>query len=348
MFFGICEIIYIRRIVLFITNFLAYLTTMNPQESVPVPPVPAPASASVSSAPLQNITGPIKLFSSSWNFFRTHWKILVSITILPSLISYIGITLVSTGLPGLAVLAFVLFVVEIILGIAMLPAAINTIKSLMLEPSAVLTLKGQYKIGFGYFWSIVFLIILQILITAGSFILFVIPAIVIGVYNGMYSLARVIDDKKGFAAFTESYSLVKGRWWSVFGRTLFIVVISIVAVLISAGLVFVIDLIFGIGAKSEAHNLISSLVNLVVSGIFGPITLVYIYQLYMSLKNTRVSNVSTATFKHWLVAFICVGVIGGILMFASLPFVVLNSLNSARSKAIEASANARAAQMVQQ
>ncbi len=309
---------------------------MNPQEPVPTSPVPT-----------QNITGPVQLFSSSWKFFSMHWKILVSIIILPSLISYVGLLLIGTGAPGLILISFVLFIIAIILGIAMQPAAINTIKSLMLEPSAVLTLKGQYKIGFGYFWSIVFLIILQIFITMGAFVLFVIPAIVIGVYNGMYSLARVIDDKKGFAAFTESYSLVKGRWWGVLGRTFFIAVIYCIVSLVAAGLVFILDLILGVGAKSETHSLISSLVNLVVSGIFGPITLVYIYQLYISLKNTRVSNVSTTTFKHWLVAFICVGVIGGILIFASLPFVVLGSLNSARSKAIEASANAQAAQMAQ-
>lgn len=344
VFFGICEIIIVRRIVLFIT-ILGFIIAMNPQESVPSitpqppasTPVPVSAPQTTSSAGNTNLTGPVELLSSSWKFFRIHWKILVSIVILPSIISFVAQTLLitSAGNPIAAILSFILIVVAIVLGIVMQPAAINAIHRLTTESGTLLTLKGQYKIGLTYFWSIVFLIILQVFITLGSFVLFVIPAIILSVYTGMYVFTRIIDGKRGFSAFTENYSLVKGRWWKVLGRLLFMILVYIVASLIMIGVVFILNLIFGFDSKSEGGTIISTFVSMLPSAFLGPLALVYLYRLYTSLKNTRVGEVSTGAFKKWLVAFLCIGIASVVIIFITIPIVAV-ATGSAQMKALKA------------
>ncbi len=302
---------------------------MNPQESAPMP-APVPAPQTTLSTNNTKLTGPIELLSSSWKFFRIHWKLLVSIVILPSIILFVAQVLLITSAGNIfaTILAFILSVVAIVLSIVMQPAVINAIHRLTNESGTTLTLKGQYKVGLTYFWSIIFLIILQVFITFGSFVLFVIPAIIMSVYTGMYVFARIIDDKRGFSAFTENYSLVKGRWWNVVGRILFMTLVYIVASLIIIGVVFILNLIFGFDSKSEGGTVVSTFVSMVSSAFFGPLALVYLYRLYISLKNTRTANVLTGTFKKWLVAFLCVGVASVVIAFVAIPFVAINSARS--------------------
>lgn len=309
-----------------------------------------PESTSVSTPPVQppsvnaKLIGPIELVSSSWKLFRAHWKLLISIVILPSAITTVAQLLFNTGYPAFVILGLILIVVAILLGIVMQPAAISAIHRLSVETGAQLTVKGQYKIGFTYFWSIVLLIILQVFIMIGSFALLIIPGIIVSTYVGMYILARVLDDKRGFAAFSESFSLVKGRWWKVIGRLLFMGLVFAVFALVVSGLGYILNLISGFGPKSEGAIAVSLLASLVSNAILGPLALVYIYKLYVSLKSTRLSGVSTAMFKKWLVAFLVIGIVALVAALAILPAIVLTSLGSAREKAAEAYANAMAQQ----
>jgi len=291
------------------------------------------------------LTGPAALFSSAWKLYRDHWKIIVPIVILPALGSYIGQLLALTHSVAPAVIGGLIGVAAAIFSIAMAPALINAIHRLSTEPGALITLKGQYRIGFGLFWPVILLGIINGLVVFGSFFFLVIPAIIVGVYCCFYAFALVIDGKRGFSALTESYSLVKGRWWPVLGRLLFFIVAYIFVWLILAGLAFVLGKAFGVHAPvagtaiSTGSFVIGMVVNLIGTSILIPLGLVYMYGLYMSLKATREASVETGFFKKWLIAFICVGVAGVVMSFVAAPLILLSL---ARSRASSAEADLQA------
>ncbi len=284
---------------------------MDPNNQVPVAP------AVTNQAPIMNpgvLEGPRSLLASAWSLYKAHWKMLTGIVIAPSVVSLAGQLLLLTKNISAALLGIIVIFAGIIFSIAMLPAAVNAINRLSTEPSATLNFKSQYKFGFGLFWSVIFAAILQILIVLGSYSLFIIPGIIISGYVGMYIFALVLDNKRGFSALTESYSLIRGRWWGVIGRLLYFALVyiggAIVMLLIQAGL----DFILGFGAKSTGYAIVSILTSLVLSATLAPLALVYAYKLYIALKSSRMLNVSTVGFKKWLVTFLVIGIFAIILL----------------------------------
>ena len=82
------------------------------------------------------LEGPVNLFSSSWQFFKTNWKILVSITVLPMAMIYAGQIFYLTANSALWFIGFILVIAGLITSIAMSPAAINAIHRLTTEAGA--------------------------------------------------------------------------------------------------------------------------------------------------------------------------------------------------------------------
>jgi hypothetical protein len=268
-----------------------------------------------STAPVsQRLEGPVSLLRSAWSLFSAHWKIIVPIVIAPSLLIYIGQLLLATKNVPAAVVAGVFMIVGLVVSIAMSPAAINAIHRLSTESGVVLTFKEQYRFGFGMFWSVVLIAIIQTLASIGSFAIFVIPGVIVCVYSGMYLFARVIDGKRGFSAFNESFSLVKGRWWEVFGRIIFLVLFYIVCVAILTFISFILSFILGMALAYFVTNLITS-------SILGSLALIYVYRLYLALRASRSADVSAGGFKKWLIVFMVIGVLVMIVM----PFILFIS-----------------------
>lgn len=280
------------------------------------------------SIPTVRLAGPIELFSSAWSLFKVHWKVLVVIVSIPSVISLIGSLLLHTSNIALDIVAVILVILSIILSIAMTGAVIDTVRKISINSSEVIDIKGQYKFGFSVFWSIIYVSIIYIFVIMGSGVLFIIPAIIVGVYVGMYSYSLIVDGKKGFEALVESYSLIRDRWWGVLGRCIFIGLVTIVVSLVAMILVYFVSLLFGPGSQSMVSNIISAVIGLIFNICMAVISIVYIYKLYESLKSTRSQNVEVAKFKKWLKAFVIIGPI--IMILGITSSIILASLSNAR------------------
>ncbi len=268
---------------------------------------------------LPKITGPIELLSSSWIFLKKHWNVLVPVAILPSVITYIGNLILYNDSFLIKALGVFLSIFGAVLSIVMIPALVNTINNIKTEHSTHLPLKEVYKRNLKFFWWFILIAFINALIGLGSSVFLIIPAIIVSIYGCFYIYTFVLEDKKGFAAFTESYSLVYGRWWPVFGRVVFIGLVTFVLWIIVG---FVLGLIAGIlgfdfgGMNSligEVPNLkngiFSGLINIIATSVYLPLSMIYTYQMYKTLKNHRVHNVSTEAFKKWIVAFMVIGII---------------------------------------
>lgn len=346
---------------------------MEPNNSFPSTPAPfAPADLPVSNTPpiippipprdVQNnfsgrnqnsagdssgskLAGPVELLSSAWNLFKNNWKILVPIAIIPSLVIYIFNSFALTGVPALYVLAVLGVIVGVILAITMQGALINAVKRLSTENGVRLSVGQQYRFGLSYFWPIIFLLILQMLIGVGSSVLLLVPGIIVMVFLSLYAFALIVDNKRGFSAFTESFSLIKGRWWGVLGRILFLCLIMIVLPFLIGIVTSILSAFVNLIHVQFIMVLVILVLNLIFTAIIGPLAVAYIYKMYSSLKETRAMNVSTAGFKKWLVAFLVIGIITVLVMPLGLFFIVSNSLQEARINAMNAYNASQNAQM---
>ncbi|MDB5239181.1 MAG: hypothetical protein JWO00_516 [Candidatus Parcubacteria bacterium] len=267
----------------------------------------------------QPLPGPISLFASAWTLFKAHWKILAGIAAVSSVPLYLGQALGASHLSGIWKLVGVLLTIGgAVLSIALQPALTLAVQSISKEPAAPLTVKGQYSVGFRYFWPLAGLAIIHGLMILGGVVLFIVPGIIIGVYSALYTFSRILDEKKGMMSFMESYALVRGRWWPVLGRLLFVVVIGIFLSLISAGILFLVRMAIGAGAASSEASAVAGILKLALNIVLIPLLLTYLYNLYVSLKGTVVpaaeGATDTAAFRKWLIFFLVVGILVLILI----------------------------------
>ncbi len=279
------------------------------------------------SAPVQNLTGPIELLRSAWQIFKSYWKILVPIAVTPSVIMVVGSLFGMIGGAALIV-TFILSIASAVFSIAMAPTLITALVKIEGGAAGSIRYWSQYKEGFKFFWVVLGLGILQGLIILGSGIWFAIPAIVVGVFAGFMIYSRVLDGNKGFAAFTDSYTLVKGRWWGVFGRMLFLVLIYIVLAIIVGIIVSFFQLVFG--KASVIASIIVPILQLILSSTVGVLAAAYMYKMFTSLKATRMTGVATGAFKKWLVAFLVIGIIVLILVPVTGLWAVFQGFQGAR------------------
>ncbi len=104
-------------------------------------------------------------------------------------------------------------------------------------------------------------------------LLLIVPGIIMGIYYNFVAWIFMFEGLKNKAAMRRSKELVKGRWWSVFGR-LFLFGFTV-------WLVLVIPSMF-IEEKSTADKIYSFIVD-VISLIITPFSLAYGYHIYKSL-----------------------------------------------------------------
>ena len=151
-----------------------------------------------------------------------------------------------------------------------------------------------------------------------------------------YSL--VLDDKRGLSAFTESFAVVRGHWWPVLGRLLWLMLWYMIATLIIVGIEFVIRLVFGYGIQSFANGLVTGLLNMLLTLVFVPFSMTYFYKMYVELRAMRSAG-DTKTFKGWLIAFMVIGILLPIIGVLSAS--TLASLNRARLDSLQQQMNSQ-------
>lgn len=263
---------------------------------------------------MESLPGPIVLLKYALKNFRINWKILLLIVLIPAIVLTLGILLLFLSNIWTTVIGCVVAIVGVVLMIVRGAVMIDTIHKLETKSGTSMNLKKQFFAGLSIFWSILFLTILQAVILLGGGVLFIIPALIIGIYICFALYALVLDGKKIFESFTYSYSLVHGRWWKVFGRNIFIGIFSIICVYILNGLLFLVNMLFSIDTKSLGSQIVDSLLSFVLSLVITSISSIYVYRLYQELKKTSRPAPQNDAFRNWLYFFIIIGVIVGLFV----------------------------------
>jgi hypothetical protein len=269
-------------------------------------------------APIRTLISPTDLIKSAVNFYKKNWKNLSIIGIVPQL--FMSILSIVFGLVyGFDLINFdksiILSVITSIFILLMFLIAvfINLVQFVVLVryvhshyTGTKLSLEDSFKQSFPLFWSIVFIAIVTGLINIGSMILFIAPGIFIVVSSIFYIFTFVIDGKRGFSSLIESYRLVRGHWWQIFGRILFfgfcvfVIYIALVIILIPLSVI-------GIN---------STLLSFFVAACIIPISYIYFYNIYTDLKHLTLIKEVSPNYKKWLVTFMIIGIIAILAIMA--------------------------------
>ncbi|MDE2038366.1 MAG: hypothetical protein KGI69_04125 [Patescibacteria group bacterium] len=289
------------------------------------------------------LPGPIALASSAWKLFKEHAGPLASIALIPYAGLYISNLAAFAGTPLLSIIALLGILASFAAFVAAQGALVSAVHAAASSPGSPISVGERYRFGFRRFWPFVFLIVLLIPIALGSTVLFVIPYAVVGVYMSFYTFTLFLDDKRGFSAFTESYRLVKGHWWAVFGRLAAMVAIVLVVDAAGSGLsALVLALIHHTADGDVVRYAVASLVSMAVGALVLPFAVSYLYGLYAALKASA-AEAPTKAFRDWLVAFLVIGVIVAVALIAIIPAIAVFLLSKGADKAWIAAEYARTA-----
>lgn len=111
-------------------------------------------------------------------------------------------------------------------------------------------------------------------------LLFLLPALIFGIYYGFSQYIQVAEDKRPFGAVERSYDLVRGYWWPVFGRFMLLILIGFLAYgVLSIPFFWITD---G-GWFFEAYNLLINLIWVLISPFFT----IYPYKVYRNLVKIK-------------------------------------------------------------
>ncbi len=220
---------------------------------------------------------PTELLKGAIEHFKINPKLFLGIVLVPVLANVLMALFAPSKATGvvniyewLVFLAFAIayVVVSVLMSIALMLAAENS----------ALSIKEAYKAARRFFWRYLGFTIVASLILLVGFILLVIPFVILLVWFAFSVFVLVLENTGIKESLDKSRAYVKGKWWAVFGRILFVALIAIVAILPFSILAALFP-----GAKQEFE-----LVGNIVAVLISPITMLYMYLLYQDVKSPTV------------------------------------------------------------
>ncbi len=140
--------------------------------------------------------------------------------------------------------------------------------------------KESFASSAQYFWSYLGLSLLATLIICAWSILLIIPGIIVGVFYLLFNYTFFFENLRGMKALRRSWELVKGYWWSVFGRLLYI---GLIAAVINFFLVMPLGSMPESSPQAIAYNGFTNLVWALIS----PVIIIYIYYIFRDLLKIK-------------------------------------------------------------
>jgi len=216
------------------------------------------------------------LLSDTIKIFSSNFKRYTSIVIVPALLSVAVTFFVKAANPDTTFLPFEVMVAMVLTSIVFIFMSIALIFAI--DDPSLQPLDAYKKAAHYFFRYLLYSIVLGFILFL-AYLLLIIPGIylTIAFMFGVYFI--VLENKSIKEALVGSKDLVKGHWWGVFGRCLFLVLISI---LFFSGIEFVAMII-----NAATSLTIGYLVTDIVATITMPVGVIYMYGLYRDLKHTK-------------------------------------------------------------
>ena len=140
--------------------------------------------------------------------------------------------------------------------------------------------RGIYQESAKYFWPYLALVLLTTVLILLFFLALVIPAIIFSVFYVFAVYAFFFEGKRDYDALKRSHELVRGYWWEVFGRLLFLGLVFWL-------LMFILSLpLYWLSPDGLFGQIWNGLIQ-VVNFLIGPIVVFYNYRLFNDLVKIK-------------------------------------------------------------
>lgn len=150
-----------------------------------------------------------------------------------------------------------------------------------------------------YYFSVLAVVFLVGLMLIPLYLALIIPGIIFSVYWAFSYFFVIDEDEDVVNSIKKSYRLVKGNWWGVLGRILLLsLIVFILSSAIKFSFMFVFLIIQGpsvfVTGLSFTNSIIYDLFENVLFSLGYLFSLVYLYYLYIGLKEKKSAKSSTS------------------------------------------------------
>ncbi len=236
--------------------------------------------------PDKKLPDPGALLEDAWSIYKSRFWTLVGILLIPTIIVILVIVALTFGFLNLKSLELALWEIIFFAFLGFLLLLIALLAQIWGHVSLIYAVKDRkekigiikaYKRAWPKILSYLWISILVGLITFIGFIFLIVPGIVFAIWFSFAAFILVVEGAKGMSALLKSKEYVKGRWWPVFGRILFI---SLIASIVGGLLGSIVGQIFKLVNISWLENVGSSIVSILIV----PFSISYSFLIYKNLK----------------------------------------------------------------
>ena len=181
---------------------------------------------------------------------------------------------------------------------------------LLKDPTEDVSVISYFKKGFSYIIPLLAVSAITALLVFGSFFVFIIPALIVGIFLMYTMYAVVLDNKKGMEAIKMSVGIVSQNFGAIMGRIFILWLLS-----------FVSQILIGSLPHDEASAaMFYILISFVSSFAIGWFGLAYVFKLYEHARAVFDETKPSSMTWMWIVSvlgwIICVMIITGIVSAA--------------------------------
>ncbi|MEI7620300.1 MAG: hypothetical protein WCJ57_01890 [Candidatus Falkowbacteria bacterium] len=223
-----------------------------------------------------------ELVTGSIRIYKEHFKKFI-LMMLISLASYVPFYLISEWLSVntniiLGIILVVLFVLSILVLIYF--GVRSQIGMYFILKNPKMEIKELFASTKTLFWKFFGLSLLTGILVFLWTLLLIIPGIIFGVFYCFASYLLIFEDVKGMNAIKRSKALVTGYWWAVFGRTMFAILVAMLAS-------FVLSIPFIFLSEGSILYTIYSLLQNIAWAVVTPIFMIFTYLMYKDLRHIK-------------------------------------------------------------
>lgn len=170
----------------------------------------------------RTLIDPADIIIGSWKNFQKHWRMyaeftvwIVLLSLLVWMFSVVTRSLITDRILASSIFTAITLPISVVFGVIIAAVIDATAKTLRNAPADV---RSSLSVGAHQLLSFIWVSILVALMIGLGFILFVVPALIFGIWYAFASNHLIVDGVRGSAALKKSKALVTGRWWSVLFR----------------------------------------------------------------------------------------------------------------------------------
>jgi len=232
------------------------------------------------------LPNPAQLFGNTWKFYTTHFNKLIAIVsvavVFSIILNLVVAFMLALGMnqdPEQGALGAVSILVMILSLVSIIVAIWSQTALLCFLRDTTISFKQAYGEASRLFGSYFWIVFLAGIITLVGFVLLIIPGIIVAIWFSFATYVFIMEGDRGWQALKKSKEYVRGRWWAIFSRFVFIAAIAIV-------LTIALDAAF----QAIQFDIGSNLIHLFV----GPFITSYVFLLYLALKDAIASDTQVA------------------------------------------------------